>query len=233
MTTNNLSKDFYSLLKKYPNAYNLVKSLENCGEILLFGGAIREYNDNRFYNIPRDFDLVIKRKHREIDLELLLKNFNYKKNRFDGYKVKVDSLVFDIWELEKTWAFKEKKVQCSEADYSTKLQETVFLNIDAIVYNLTNGQLFDTEYKKAMKDRVLDIVLLDNPHTELNMLRAILFKQKYNMKFSDKLISLFKTFNCKNYDLAEKLYELQLSHYSTCRIDKETLKREITDIVLT
>jgi hypothetical protein len=172
------SDDFYKLISGYPSADSLINQLQQCGEVLLFGGAVREYNDTRFNSMPRDFDLVINKGDNNINLEDILKNFSYKKNRFDGYKLQVDSLEFDIWELEKTWAFKENKVQCSQEEYSYKLQDTVFLNIDSVVYNLTTKELYNKKYKEAMKNKELDVILEENPYKELNIMRALVFKKK-------------------------------------------------------
>ncbi len=230
MDTYSFSQDFYTLLSNYPKANTLIKFLENHGEIFLFGGAIREYNDSRFENMPRDFDIVIKKYTENINLDEVLTNFSYKKNRFEGYKINVDSLEFDVWEIENTWAFREEKVKCRKDEYSKKLQDTVFLNIDSVVYNLTRKKLYDYEYEKAMKSRVLDVLLEENPYKELNMIRAILFKRKYNMSLSNKLIMLFHSFIHQNNDYLEKLYQEQLKHYKFYIIDKKSLEKELNEI---
>lgn len=226
----NFNKEFYKLLNKYPRANKLIDSLNSCGEILLFGGAVREFNDSKFNTIPRDFDIVIKKYNKNVNLDKLLNEFSYMKNRFNGYKIQADSLEFDIWEIENTWAFKEKKISCSEEDYIEKLQETVFLNIDSVVYNITKQQVYYNRYEEAMKHKVLDVVLTDNPYIELNMLRAILFKKKYNMEFSTRLINLLDNFMNENYDYLDRIYEAQFNHYHTCKIRKEELEKELYNI---
>lgn len=230
MENYNFNKEFYKLLNNYPQANELINCLNDCGEVLLFGGAVREFNDSRFNNTPRDFDIVIKKSDKDIDLDNLLNKFYYKKNRFNGYKIKADSLEFDIWEIENTWAFKEKKVNCSEDEYIEKLQETVFLNIDSVIYNITKQQLHNNRYEEAMKYKVLDVVLIDNPYVELNILRAILFKKKYNMKFSNRLIKLLDAFMDKNDNYLDKIYESQFNHYHSCKIRKRELESELYNI---
>ena len=42
------------------------------------------------------------------------------------------------------------------------LPKTVFLNMDAIIYDMKNDKWYDTEYKKAMETKVLDIILEEN-----------------------------------------------------------------------
>jgi len=224
-------KDFYKLLSEYPEANNMVKLLEENCDLVLFGGAIREYIDSKFDSIPRDFDIVLRKKKDDIDLDKLLLKFNYKKNRFDGYKIIIDSLEFDIWEIQNTWAFKENKVVCQMKDYVNELQRTVFLNIDSIVYNLNNEKLYANNYKKAMKRKTLDIILEDNPYKDLNYLRAILFRKRYNMSMSEKLIKNIVDYTKREKLYLEKLYEIQFSHYNDEKVTKDDLSYELDQII--
>lgn len=230
-----LSEDFYKLIERYPEANSLINRLGNYGELLLFGGAVREYNDSGFENMPRDFDIVINKKV-NVNLDTVLQSFNYKKNRFNGYKFNLNGIEFDIWELENTWAFKENKINCSQNDYKYRLQDTVFLNIDSVVYNLTEKEMFDEKYENAMKSKEIDIVLEDNPYKELNMVRAIEFKNKYNMELSKRLKNMIKSFVSENDEninsFIDKLYDVQYDHYLEYKVKKETIKREIDDIML-
>lgn len=227
----NISEDFYALINKYPNVSSLINQLQEYGEVLLFGGVIREYNDSKFNNMPRDFDIVINKINSNVKLDNVLNNFLYYKNRFDGYKIEIDSIKLDIWELEKTWAFREKKVEYSKNEYPYKLQETVFLNIDSIVYNLTTKEVYNDKYREAMELKELDIVLEENPYKDLNILRALVFKRKYNMKFSDKLTLILEEYIQKNYDYINKLYEVQFKHYNEYKLDKYTIENEINSII--
>ncbi|EHK2280454.1 hypothetical protein DDA98_10780 [Clostridium perfringens] len=226
-----LGIDFNKLINEYPNVKSLINQLGKYGELFLFGGAIREYNDTKFSEIPRDFDIVIDKKDKNLNLDDILKKFSYKKNRFNGYKLKIDSLEFDIWELENTWAFKENKVKCLQGEYSKKLQETVFLNIDSLVYNLNTQELYDDKYMDAMKKKELDVVLEENPFKELNLIRALIFKRKYNMALSKQLKSIFKDYVRSNDNYINSLYEIQFKHYNEYKIDKNTIEKEINSII--
>ena len=84
---------------------------------------------------------MILQKKRELKMLLF-----YKKNRFEGYKLFLSNLEFDVWEIEKTWAFKERKLPCCESEYIERLHETVFLNIDSTVYSLNNDKLYDLQF---------------------------------------------------------------------------------------
>lgn len=231
-----LSEDFYKLISQYPDANSLINQLGKYGELLLFGGAVREYNDSGFENMPRDFDIVISKNDNNINLDAVLQDFHYKKNRFNGYKLNVNGIEFDIWELENTWAFKENKINCSQNEYKYRLQDTVFLNIDSVVYNLTEREMFNEKYENAMRNKEIDIVLEENPYKELNMVRAIAFKNKYDMEFSDRLKKVIKSFVDENDDCIDycidRLYEVQYNHYLEYKVRKEAIENELNDIML-
>lgn len=229
MHTYDLSRDFYKLIRRDTDACRLINRLEEHGDILLFGGAVREYKDNQFSKIPRDIDIVVKNENDLINIENIMSEFRYIKNRFGGYKIKLNNLEFDIWNIENTWAFKEEKIACEEHEYIEKLQDTVFLNVDAIVYNLTKKEMYDEKYQQAMSNRVLDVVLEDNPCIALNIIRAILFKQKYEMIFSEHLKHIFEHFikNTRNY--LDKIYKIQFEHYSREIISKKDISEYILE----
>ncbi|MED4012906.1 hypothetical protein ACLZHR_26470 [Priestia aryabhattai] len=226
MLKEGLRENFFNLLDSYPNATKLLENISKEGEILLFGGAVRAYYENRFQTLPRDFDLVIKPNKNSRDLESYFSNFEYRKNRYDGYKVFVDGLEFDIWTLENTWAFKEKKVRALEEN----LSETVFLNVDSIVYNINKDILYDEKFRESMDSKVLDVVLQDNPFTELNLLRALIFKKKYRMKFSDRLKEHFREFSRRNDCFNVDLFNLQYSHYGEVRLSQDQIDEEVYNL---
>ncbi|MDL0249573.1 hypothetical protein QQO51_02335, partial [Clostridioides difficile] len=141
--------------------------------------------------------------------------------------IRVNQIEFDIWEIENTWAFKENKVQINFGDYEKKLQDTVFLNIDSIVYNLNTQDYYNKKYENAMENKSLDVVLEENPYIELNLLRAILFKKKYNMDFSDKLSRILSDFVDNNNNYLKLMEEVQIKHYRTFKIESLDLDKEI------
>lgn len=176
--------DFFSMINKSQKARNLLWDFEENSELILFGGTIRDYFDNQFINLPRDIDIVLKDKNSIwIEKELNKFGINYKRNKFGGFKAFIDEFTFDFWALKDTWAFKEHKIECSVKN----LPETVFLNIDGLVYNLTTQDLMKEFYDNGMKTRCIDIVFSDNPFPELNIMRAYNLKDKYTMEFSSKL----------------------------------------------
>jgi hypothetical protein len=176
----NIKNQLIYFLGKDSNTLNFIEELSNVGDLLFFGGSIR---DICFFPekppMPRDFDIAIKFKNKTI-FDLILKKYNYKKNRFGGYKIKISNMEFDIWDLENTWAYKYTNLSPSEEN----LAKSVYLNIDGIVYNFNKARLYDEVFRTSIRECKLDITLEENPQVELNLLRALIFKEKYNLNFS-------------------------------------------------
>ncbi|WP_059050379.1 hypothetical protein [Paenibacillus senegalimassiliensis] len=225
-----IKHEILGLLKTHTEASRFIELLSQIGELLFFGGSIRDYYINQKYEtLPRDFDIAIKfdsnnSKESNSTLQYILKNYNYKKNRFGGYKVQVEHIEFDIWDMKNTWAFKEEKLVPKEEN----LVKTVYLNIDGIVYNFNKNILYYDEINKSLEDKLIDIVLDDNPQKKLNLLRAIVFKKKYNLQFSSDLIDEFKKNIKSKSDFSNELYLLQFTHYKEERLNIEEIRRELS-----
>ncbi|MGE7913256.1 hypothetical protein [Lysinibacillus xylanilyticus] len=211
-------------LGKDSNTLDFIDELSSVGDLLFFGGSVRDiciFQDKAA--MPRDFDIAIKFKQKD-RFNSLTERYSYKQNRFGGYKFIVSNVEFDIWDLENTWAFKHTNLTPSEAN----LAKSVYLNIDGIVYNFNKAILYDDVFKSSIEDNKLDITLEENPQIELNLLRALVFKDKYKLRFSNRLKDVFKDFHYKNSNqLIENLYELQFSHYNMEYFSKEYIRKEL------
>lgn len=209
---NHLLKDgFYGLLENRNDAKQFINGLSEAGEMLLFGGGVRSYFENAYQIMPRDFDIVINTQ--TVDISMFFDDYPYKRNRFGGFKVELDDMLFDIWSISCTWAFRSGKVAFEQPEDLTK---TVFLNHDAIVYNLNKCEIYDGGYYQSRQDKILDIVLCENPFPGLNVLRAIILEKKHGYKFSQclysYLIDWIKSVE-KQKDPLELLLNIQSSHY--------------------
>ncbi|ADC51480.1 hypothetical protein BpOF4_17195 [Alkalihalophilus pseudofirmus OF4] len=220
---NNIKNDLLSLLGKYSETLEFVERLSETGELLFFGGAVRDiFIKNEQY--PRDFDIAVKFKD-ELEFNKIIKNYEYKKNRFGGYKIKVSGIDFDIWDLNNTWAFKNTELKPSEEN----LAKSVYLNIDGVVYNFNSNSLYADLLRDSLIKAELDISLEKNPHVELNLLRALVFKKKYNMNMSNKLKRVFRFYldSLKEEKLISNLLEVQITHYKTEKISEPEIKKEL------
>ncbi|MCY7585110.1 hypothetical protein MH138_17100 [Bacillus safensis] len=72
------------------------------------------------------------------------------------------------------------------------------MNIDGIVYNFNKSKLDDELFRTSIKASKLDVNLEENPQVELNLLRALVFKDKYKeeykLHFSNNLKRVFKKY---------------------------------------
>jgi hypothetical protein len=216
-----------SLLSKNISAFNFVQELSDMGEIIFLGGSIRDlFFENWDQNLPRDYDIVVKLNVDRYMLEGFLSKYEYNKNRFDGYKIKVDGVEFDIWILEKTWAFNNRLLKSNEKN----LIKTVYLSVDGIAFNYTRKKLYDNIFRETNDKREISVVLKENPQKELNLLRALVFKQKYNYKLSSKLKSEYRKVKSVNGNLSKVLYDLQLDHYKEEKLSLEQIESELSVI---
>jgi len=220
-------------LIKYLKCYNTVDKLtsrltELC-DVFLIGGALRDYLGTNNCLTPRDFDIVVDLENEKLEKEL--SSYSLTRNRFGGFKIEDFQTSIDIWSLESTWAYREKIIKCAHREYGLHLQDTVFLNIDAIVYNITRNIWYNHRYLNAIQTKTLDIVLQENPQIEVNIMRTFVFKKKYSYNISDRLCKLIYEYVINHNDYIYALLGAQQSHYNKDIISKEALVDELNLIV--
>lgn len=225
---NEIKNSLINLLKLRKDTLEFVSELSQTGDLLFFGGSIRDvYIHDEVKEFPRDFDIAIKfRNKRKFDT--ITKKYNFKKNRFGGYKFNVSNTEFDVWDLNNTWAFKNTYLKACEEN----LVKSVFLNVDGVVFNFNKTRLYTDGLNQSLNNREIDIILSENPQIELNFLRAIIFKRKYNLDLSSRIKLMIKEY-CKEIsesELLETFLKLQASHYKAQKITKEELKEELMSI---
>lgn len=221
-----LKEIIYQYLEKYPPALNLFHMLEEIGNIYLIGGVLREFKDNNKIINLRDIDIIIDIKN-SVCLEKILSKFDVGKNRFGGYKLFCSGLVVDIWSLDETWAYKNQILKCKSTNYVECLTSTVFLNIDAIVYDMKNNIWYDRKYQEAMRSRVLDVVLECNPEVPLNVIRAIMLKKRYDMTYSKRLKCIIKKEMNARENFLDMLMNIQVKRYKREILSKELIENEL------
>ena len=247
-----IERVLFYYMKQAPIAAKIIKEVQRCGDTFLFGGCLRACNDEEKYFSPRDIDIVVDVRDNEHYLQALLLPYSPKINRFGGYKIEPQSfsindkyynqiksnrsiVSMDIWPLKKTWAFANNLLPYSESEYGEHLQDTVFLNIDSIAYNLTKGILYSEKYDEAMSTRILDVIIEENPQLNLNLLRALIFKKQYNMVFSKRLNDIFYKHisDMQNSQLLENLMKMQKARYQTNILSGNSLNQELLSICRT
>lgn len=221
------------LMKHHP-AKILFEKLGELGDIYLIGGVLREIKDNGKVLFLRDIDIVLDTE-KENEYEILMSEYKPEKNKFGGYKIQCQDLIVDIWLLRQTWAYSAHVIKCDKKDYPTRLPETVFLNMDSIVYDMKNSKWYDDKYREAMETKVLDVVLQENPFLELNIVRSFVIKKKYEMIFSDRLKELIRNYfdNCskRENDVILRLCETQKIRYKKEILSKAEFEETLKEII--
>jgi hypothetical protein len=130
------------------------------GDIHLFGGVLRDLALFGRRGFNSDIDLVVEGKwHYCIPFLQLL---GAHQNKFGGFRLEVAGWPIDIWNAEETWAIKQGLVPYLGISSLTK---TTVLNWDAVLMNWrTRSFIYKEGYLDALKSRVLDIVLEQNPN---------------------------------------------------------------------
>lgn len=223
---NMLIKSLYSKLKSDKDSYNFIMNLMSHYDLYLFGGGVRDLLINNLDPV-RDLDFVIRSpNNEEIDLENYIPNdINFKKNRFNGYKIFFNNYTIDIWDIKNTWAFKSNLLN----DSVENLLDSVYLNIDSLLYYLNENRYIKDCDKTYKNIKQLDIILEETPYEKLNLLRAIIYKNKYSLKMSNKLKEKFYKYTYSNKEnLINEFMKLQKEHYNYYVYDKQELIKELS-----
>ncbi|MCI0561018.1 MAG: nucleotidyltransferase domain-containing protein [Nitrososphaera sp.] len=130
------------------------------GDLYLFGGVLRDMALLGRRGFNSDIDLVVEGDW--YNCVAYLESLGARRNKFGGYRLEVAGWPIDIWNAEETWAIRRGLVAYKGI---ASLTETTVLNWDAILMNWrTRAFVYRENYLEAIKLRVLDIVLEENPN---------------------------------------------------------------------
>ncbi len=158
---------------------------------ILFGGVVRDLIvlGGRYY--PRDVDVVLQNTTTD-ELMTEFSSYEYKVNRFGGLHLNVNRWTFDVWPLEKTWAFANNISIPPIPEY---LPMTTFLDVEAIAVTLNGpdrvGSIYSNGFFQAVERRCIGINYADNPFPELCAVRAIITACKLRFGVSPDLAKYF------------------------------------------
>jgi hypothetical protein len=198
-------------------------------EPILFGGFPRDLAILRGSVMPRDIDIVLGHGR----LAEVLDPFAHvvkRQTRFGGSQLAIDGWRFDLWPLEKTWAFREGLI--SPVDIST-LPLTTFLTVEAIAVDLvprpgTGRRVFEHKFFESLRERVVDINLEDNPYPALCVIRTLLVASKLDFAISGRLMRYIAHYAGET-DI-EPLLTAQSAHYGVVRRDSDQLHSWLKNI---
>lgn len=158
---------------------------------ILFGGVLRDLVVLGRRHYPRDVDVVLQRG----TTEGILNDFSerqFRLNRFGGVHLTLNRWAFDVWPLEKTWAFTQNR---SLAPTAGNLPKTTFLDVEAIAVTLKApdrvGQIISNGFFEAIERRRIGINYRDNPFPGLSAVRALVTASKLQFAISVDLARYF------------------------------------------
>lgn len=209
---------------------SLILSLSEIGEVIAFGGVIRDIALYGIKDFNSDVDLVIDCSAESLALFFQNSHKNFEKNKFGGYRTTTKSWTVDAWPLKETWAFNNKKVKFINRE---SLLQTTITNWDAIAYSFKDGEILcQSDYFQLIRDGEIDLVLECNPNNAGVLLRTLrsIFDGRANKLMPKALSYLKKELNQKT---CSEIYYLQHKMFGKeffTEENLEQLKQEINSL---
>lgn len=204
-----------------------ILELSELGEVIAFGGVVRDIALYGIRGFDSDIDLVVNCPPKSLASFFEKSNMNFEKNKFDGYRTTTKSWTVDVWPLEQTWAFKNNKVELISRE---SLLRTTITNWDAIAYSFSDGAILcHDDYFQVIKSGEIDLVLECNPNSAGVLLRTLrsIFDGKAK-KLMPKALSYLK--RELNQRAGSEIYSLQQTMFGKeffTERDIEQLRQEI------
>lgn len=150
---------------------NFIKSASSLGEVLVFGGLLRDIALFGAKSFNSDIDLVVDCSPEELFSFFCDGIYSFDKNKFGGYRIEVGGWTVDVWPVRETWAFKNNYVVFKGRE---SLLLTTITNWDAIAFSFKDRRIIaDPSYLECLKVGELDIVLAENPNSVGVLMRIL------------------------------------------------------------
>ena len=160
--------------------------IERNYKLIVFGGSVRDYLYFEERYQVRDFDFVIAGlENKKMLISLIkkyFKNLKYSVNQFDGFKIITENITLDCWRLDDTYAFCRGKAEKGVE----QLLNTTMLNIDCYAYDMSERQ-YVSKCNENVFPHVIDFNLYIEELLEINLVRALIYSRKYNLRLSTQI----------------------------------------------
>lgn len=164
-------------LTKFLNEFSLASPA------YVFGGVVRDIALFGVKPFRSDVDIVFTEHSNEV--ERFLADYNATKNKFGGYRLDVGDWQVDIWQADKSWAFRQGYRKYNDIN---SMLETTITNWDAVLFDWNEKALIcKSDYIDNLKSRYLDIVLNDNPNSIgvlVRLLRTCASKEVHQISYN-------------------------------------------------
>ena len=179
---------------------------------ILFGGVVRDLVVLGRKHYPRDVDVVLQHGTME-NVVNDFKEYQYRFNRFGGIHLSINRWAFDVWSLEKTWAFTQDRTIDPSSD---NLPKTTFLDVEAIAVTFNGpdriGRIISNGFFEAVEKRCIGINFRNNPFPALSAIRTLITACKLQFAIHINLVRYF--INAVKEFGIEELIRAQEHHYS-------------------
>jgi hypothetical protein len=201
-----------------PKVMSFLDELSSKCDVYIFSGVIRNY----FLNIisSRDIDVVFEG---NINVDSLLQNYDWVRNSFGGYKIKINDMNIDMWQLQDTWALSYQKT--IDYDLAKFIPNTAFFNFASIVYHYNNNKFYHTpDFAKFIRDREIDITYYPNANIPLCIVNSFYYSDKLGLPLGDKLVTYIKQkFRIESEDYTK----VQIKHFGHILFTNEEMASRI------
>lgn len=202
----------------------LIREISQKGvSVIIFGGLLRDLMIHGKRSVPRDFDIVIDGLDQS-DCNRFLETYLRRRTRFGGWHLEFKGWPVDVWPLEETWGFKHVKLEPSLQN----LTKTTFLNVEAVAVQIRSDgvsrEYLSPQFLTALREKILDINLVDNPFPELAAVRTLITARKLKFDLSESLARYVLEHIPKE---STHLERIQISHYGKVRGTSESFEEQL------
>ena len=165
--------------------HHVLKYMQTCGTVAIIGGLLRDLAlSSKTEKFRSDLDFVVDASHPR-KFRDVMRSCKANVNRFGGYRLYGEHWTIDAWLLEDTWAHQAGHVSVSGF---RDLLDTTFFNSDAIIYELSSGNvLVKPSYFPDLSRRLLEVNLLPNPNPIGSVVRALRLSVKWEFSWGPRL----------------------------------------------
>jgi len=211
---------------KKPILQTLYTIKNNNWQAVIFGGTVRSLMlGSGKSRRPRDVDIVLSSVAVDSIKELFLDSF-VRKTRFGGVKIQKNGVDFDIWPIDKTWAYVND--HSNERTYEN-LPKTTFLNIEAIAIDIwpkrtgfeRNIYTDNDSFFKAILSETIEINREDNPFPNLCVIRSLIMAANLRFNLGPNLSEYIEKHG--SIASAHELEEVQIKHYGKVKVQGSAL----------
>ncbi len=202
---------------------------------VFFGGTLRSLLLSRLrkraVGRPRDIDIVISGSSVE-RLRTYFSTFVSRETRFGGIQLMRDNWQFDMWPLDRTWAFRKQAKECPQF---SDLPFTTFFNLEAIAVDVWakpgrrravysgNEQFFD-----GILNQTIELNFEQNPYPSLCVVRALALAYSTGFYIGPRLARYLVE---EGSNLSEsQVRKVQRKHYGLVRLDMPVVQNSIDHI---